>query len=465
MGSLWPQLPFLLPQASTTASSFDAVFAVLHIIAFFFIVGIFGAIAFFAVRYRQGSKVNRVLPEHEGIALELTWTIIPLIILMALFIWSASAYFTMIRVPKGAMEVMVVGKQWMWKLQQPNGRWEMNELHVPVGKPVKLTMISEDVIHSFGVPAFRIKQDVLPGRYTQMWFQATQPGRYRIFCSQYCGTKHSIMAGFVTVMEPSDYQRWLSTGNVEGTIATNGENLFRELGCTGCHGANSNVRAPSLEGLWNKPRPVQVREANGQYVNRVVTADYRYIHDSIVLPEKEVAAGYQPIMPTYRGQLSEEEIAQLIDYIRSLSTSNGTSNGSAKTYIPETAAVADSLTAGTPLGEATANLGRMPDRDRIYQYNSKGASTGDSARSNLGRMPDRDRVYNLNNSGGSQIGSQAGQFDNRPDAVGSRERPTALDAPQVYSGLRQDTYKRPNPQPQRGQSSTPELDRSEAARR
>ena len=464
MGSLWPGLPFILPQASTSARGVDDVFIVLTLLALFFSIGIFGVIAFFAVRYRRGNPVNRVLPEHEGIALELTWTIIPLIILVVMFVWSTSVYFAQARVPKGAMEVMVVGKQWMWKIQQPNGRWEMNELHVPAGKPVKLTMISEDVIHDFGVPAFRLKMDVVPGRYTQAWFQSDRPDRYRLFCSQYCGTKHSIMGGFITVMEPADYERWLATGNVATSSSAEGEALFRQLGCTGCHGDNANVRAPSLVGLWNQPRPVQVRQPDGTYVTQVIKADYRYIHDSIVLPEKEVAGGYKPIMPTYRGQISEEQIAQLTDYIRSLGTSNGTSNGAAKTYIPENANGLDAQ-AGVAAANANANMGRTPDRDRVFQYGNTGVRSSDQANSNMGRTPDRDRIFSAND-GGRQLdtGLRSGYTDSRPDSVGAPRHVPPLDAPNVYAGTKENVAGRSNPQPQRGSSSTPELDRSTGGR-
>ncbi|MDF2441707.1 MAG: cytochrome c oxidase subunit [Abditibacteriota bacterium] len=422
MGSLWPHLPFILPQASTTAPGYDAVFTVLHVIALFFTIGIFACIAFFSFRYRRGNKVNRVLPDHEGIALELTWTIIPLIILVSLFVWSTSVYFSSVRIPAGAMEVNVVGKQWMWKLQQPNGRWEMNELHVPVGRAVKLTMISEDVIHSFGVPAFRIKQDVIPGRYVQMWFQATRVGRYRVFCSQYCGTKHAIMGGYITVMEPADYQRWLATGNVSQSYVASGEQLFRELGCTGCHGPNSNVRAPSLEGIWGKPVAVQVPDEGN--VTKTLIADYRYMHDSIVLPEKEIAAGYKPIMPTYRGRVTEEEMIQLIDYIRSLGVTSGTSNGASNGYVPENAA---NLSPVSPAQNANVNMGRYPDRDRVFQTapgNNKMANV------NMGRYGDRDKTFEFNDSG-QKFTNRTGLSGNRSDAVGAPLCAPQVDAPSV----------------------------------
>lgn len=384
--SLWPRLPFILPQASSTAESSDAVFLAIHLIALFFAVGIFACLIFFTVRYRRGSKVNRALPEHEGIALELTWTIIPMIILMMLFVWSTSAYFTMIRVPAGAMEVNVVGKQWMWKIEQPNGRWEMNELHVPIGRAVKLNMISEDVIHDFGIPAFRIKQDVIPGRYTTMWFEPTRVGRYRIFCSQYCGTNHSIMTGFIDVMDQGEYDKWLSTGNLRGTSASNGERLFREYGCTGCHGYDANVRAPSLEGIYGKPRPIQVPSEGNR--TKVIIADYRYIHDSILLPDQEVAAGFKPIMPTFKGQLSEQEVLQLIDYIKSLGTSNGTSNGNAKAYTSAGNGPDEARTGNTSV-PSNSDLYNMVDRDRAYDQADHSAA---QAHADLYNMVDRDKI-------------------------------------------------------------------------
>jgi cytochrome c oxidase subunit 2 len=210
----------------------------------------------------------------------------------------------------------------MWKLQHPSGRWEMNELHVPVGKPVVLTMTSEDVIHSFYVPAFRIKQDVIPGRFTQMWFTPTKPGAYHHFCAEFCGTMHSGMVGTVYVLDQGDYEKWLTEGNVRETAASRGAALFRKHGCSGCHGAGASVRAPALEGIYGRSVPVQVRKAGvplDQTPATTMIADTRYIHDAIVLPEQEVAAGYKPIMPSFKNQLTEEEILNLVAYIRSLS--------------------------------------------------------------------------------------------------------------------------------------------------
>jgi mono/diheme cytochrome c family protein len=330
----------------------------------------------------------------------------------------------------------------------------MNELHVPVGRAVKLNMISEDVIHSFGVPAFRLKMDVIPGKYTTTWFQPTETGRHRLFCSQYCGTKHAIMGGFITVMEPADYQRWLSTGNVPQSYQAEGEQLFRELGCTGCHGSNSNVQAPNLEGLYGKSVAVQVPDEGNR--TKVITADNRYIHDSIILPEKEIAAGYKPIMPTYRNRVSEEDVIKLIDYIRSLGTSNGTSNGMAKTYIPETAG-SSTGSAQTPSETANANMGRYPDRDRVFGASTEHTNSAPNA--NMGRYPDRDKMFNYTDPAGKFKG-RSGFTGNRADDVGAPRRELATDAPQVYSGIKGATTNVRNPQPTRGSSSTPELDRT-----
>ena len=325
--------PLLLTQASTTAASIDLLIAALTVLTAVFTIGIFVAIVFLTVRYRQGARVDRSNAPHEGLAIELVWTIIPTIIAIGFFVWSTVLYFSNVRVPPNAMEIYVVGKQWMWKLQHPEGRWEMNELHVPVGRPVKLTMTSEDVLHSFFVPAFRVKQDVVPGRYSQLWFQARDVGTYHLFCAEFCGTNHSGMIGTVTVMEPGDYEKWLKTGNYEGGLAAAGERQFVLHGCSGCHGKNASVRAPLLDGVYGKPVAIQIPRP-GVPIEKVeaetIVADDRYIHDSIVLPEKEVAAGYKPIMPTFKNQLTEAEIVQIIAYLKSLETSNGGSNGSGR---------------------------------------------------------------------------------------------------------------------------------------
>jgi cytochrome c oxidase subunit 2 len=384
---MWPKLPFILPQASSYAARVDWVMGAITLVGLFFATVVAATIIFFAVKYRQGSRVNRTLPGHEGIALELTWTMIPLVIAIGLYIWSTSVYYSMVRVPRGAMDVYVVGKQWMWKMQHSTGRWEMNELHVPVGRPIKLTMISEDVIHDFGIPSMRVKQDVLPGRYTETWFEPTRVGRYHIFCSQFCGTNHAIMGGYVTVMEPADFEKWMATGNVNTSLASAGERKFRELGCTGCHGANASVRAPNLEGIYNQSVPVQLADEGMR--TTVVKADDRYLHDSILLPEKEIAAGYQPIMPSFKGRVTEEELVQIIDYIKSLSTSNGTSNGLGRSYSSDNSGNSVSGTSSAGLG--TANVGGsgggMGDAGTGYGI-GHGNPTGD-----MSNIVDREGLY------------------------------------------------------------------------
>jgi cytochrome c oxidase subunit 2 len=299
----------------------DAIFTALTLTAVIFSGLIFAAIIILAARYRTGARVDRSnAPTHSNLV-EAIWTFIPLGILMTLFAWSSIQYFTMIYVPKGGIELHVVGKQWMWKIQHPSGRWENNELHIPVGRPVVLSMISEDVIHAFFIPAFRVKQDVMPGQFTRMWFTATKPGVYHLFCAEFCGTDHSRMTGTVTVMEPADYERWLREGSGRQSAAAEGAKLFRDAGCSGCHGAQASVRAPSLEGIYGRPVPVQIPKVGvplEQTPATTVVADTRYIHDAIMLPENEVAAGFKPIMPTFKNRLTEEQVLKLIAYLRSL---------------------------------------------------------------------------------------------------------------------------------------------------
>lgn len=291
------------------AEQVDWLFFALTGISLFFCVVVFAPILFFSIKYRKGSKVDRSNPRHGSLLLESGWTLIPLLISVALFGWGAVLYFRMERPPPDALQVHVVGKLWMWKLQHAEGRREINELHVPVGRNITLMMTSEDVIHSFYVPEFRVKQDVVPGKYTAEWFKPTVPGQYHLFCAEYCGTEHSGMIGRVIAMEPAEYQQWLNAGGSGESIVQTGERLFRDRGCSGCHSENSKFHAPTLEGIFGQVRPL----ANGQ----MVTADERYLRDSILLPGKEIAAGYENIMPSYTGQIGEEEIMQLIAYLKS----------------------------------------------------------------------------------------------------------------------------------------------------
>ena len=251
--------------------------------------------------------------------LEIVWTVIPFGLAMVMFVWGTRLFFTLSRPPADAMQIYAVGKQWMWKFQHPEGVREINELHVPAGRDVRLIATSEDVIHDWFVPAFRIKSDVLPGRYVNIWFRATKPGQYHLFCAEYCGTKHSGMIGQVVVMEPHDYQNWLSGGETGRTLASAGERLFLDLACNTCHRPDAQNRGPRLNGLIGRT----VRLQSGQSI----VADEAYIRESILNPSAKITAGYQPIMPTFQGLVTEEQLLQLIEYVKSLPTGDGASAG------------------------------------------------------------------------------------------------------------------------------------------
>jgi cytochrome c oxidase subunit 2 len=285
------------------------LFFLLGVAAFFsLLVGI--GIFYLSFRYRRraDNPVGELVPGSS--ALEAVWMVVPLILAMFMFGWGAKLYVQLRRPPKDAMEIFVVGKQWMWKIQHSEGRREFNELHVPLNRDVQLTMTSEDVIHDFFVPAFRVKMDVLPGRYTSLWFRATKRGRYHLFCSQYCGTNHALMGGWVVVMEPAEYQAWLSGATAGETLQQAGERLFTQLACVTCHAAGPGQRGPSLRGVYGST----VKLDNGQ----TVTADEAYLRESILNPRAKIVAGFQPVMPVFQGTVSEDQVLQLIAYIKSL---------------------------------------------------------------------------------------------------------------------------------------------------
>jgi cytochrome c oxidase subunit 2 len=283
-------------------------------------VALAALILFFALYYRKGRLVDRTNPLINSRVLEAAWIGGPLFVFLGLFFWSAALYTFEQQAPSSAMEIYVVGKQWMWKVQHPEGRREINELHVPRGRPVKLWMTSEDVIHSFYVPAFRIKMDVLPGRYTTQWFQATRTGRYYLFCAEYCGTDHAVMGGFVEVMEPAEYARWLASGTAAGDVGESlpqgGQLLYTKLGCATCHGGNGEggPRGPSLHNLLGR----EVRLDSGA----VVVADENYLRESILDPMSKIVAGFPPLMPSFRGQLREEDLLRVIAFIKTLRETN-----------------------------------------------------------------------------------------------------------------------------------------------
>ena len=296
----------LFPERASTAShGVDALYLFLWVVTGFFTLLIFALIVYFAFKYRRRSAIAP-LPIPTDLRLELLWTIIPLIITMFMFFWGAKLFIFMYRPPREALDVHVIGKQWMWKVQHPSGPREINELHVPIGQPVRLIVASQDVIHSFYIPAFRIKQDAIPGRYAIIWFEADKVGEYHLFCAEYCGTEHSKMIGRVVVMEQQKYQEWLAGAPVEQSPAASGQRLFTSLGCITCHGE----KAPTMAGLFGSPR----RMTDGS----MVVADEHYLRESILDSTARVVAGYAPIMPSFRGQITEEQLMELIAYIKSL---------------------------------------------------------------------------------------------------------------------------------------------------
>ncbi|PWT88865.1 MAG: cytochrome c oxidase subunit II [Acidobacteria bacterium] len=306
-------LPFLPDRASSFAANVDYLFLFLIGLSLFFGLLIATLIIYFAIKYRRKSEE---IPEQisGSIRLEIVWTVIPLLIAMGIFVWGADVYVQIYRPPAApAMNVYVVGKQWMWKFQHTTGQREINQLHIPVNSPIHLTAASEDVIHSFFVPDFRVKADVIPGSYRTFWFEAIKPGTYHLFCAEYCGAKHAGMGGEIIVMSARDYENWLAGGGAMGSLAEQGHKLFLDLACHTCHEPQGTGRGPVLQGLYGK----QVTLNNGQ----TVTVDEAYIRESILDPAAKVAAGFQPIMPTFRGQVSEEDLLRLTEYIKSLSTS------------------------------------------------------------------------------------------------------------------------------------------------
>lgn len=306
---MFADVPLFPEQASTTAQRVDTLFLFLCIVTGIMAVLIALLLLYFAVKYRrrgEDDRTPRILGSHR---LEWFWTIAPMFFFVIMFVWGASIYTSMALPPPDSLEIFIVGKQWMWKTQHPDGKREIKNLHVPVDRPIKLTLTSEDVIHDFFVPAFRTKIDVIPGRYVQTWFHATKTGKYHLFCSQYCGTSHSTMVGTVFVMERDEYREWLEK-EADGSQALNGRTLFLKLQCLTCHSANSQSRAPVLEELYG--RTVHLRGG------RTVKADDGYLRESILYPEAKVVQGWEPIMPTFKGQINEEEMIQLINFIKSL---------------------------------------------------------------------------------------------------------------------------------------------------
>ena len=306
---MFSHLPFWPDAASTTAGRVDALYIFLVLVSAVMTALIFTTLIVFAIKFRkrQGVRPEQIEGSH---LLEITWSVLPFGVFLSFFVWGAVIFFQERTPPQDATEVYTVAKQWMWKFEHAEGQREINELHVPVGRDVKMIMTSQDVIHSFYVPAFRIKQDVLPGRYTTAWFHATKAGTYHLFCAEYCGTEHSGMIGWIVVMEPRDYQAWMTTGGGNQPMMDTGAKLFSDRGCIMCHRGDNSARGPNLAGIYNKP--VQLEDG------RTVIADENYIRESIMEPGAKIVRGFRPIMPTLQGQISDEELNALIAYVKSI---------------------------------------------------------------------------------------------------------------------------------------------------
>jgi cytochrome c oxidase subunit 2 len=308
----WLNASALFPrEASTIAPYADALYFYLMLITVVGIILVAALVFGFSIRYRKDR--NPVATQVEGSTLlEATWTIIPLALFMVAWIWGALLYFRIYNPPTNAMNIYVVGKQWMWKAEHEGGQHEINALHVPTGRPIQLTMISQDVFHSFSIPDFRVKREVIPGRYSTVWFEATTPGTYHIFCTQYCGTNHSAMIGEVTVLSPDDYQKWTQESTSGMSLAQNGERLFASMGCNSCHSGSAAARGPNLAGVYGSK--LQLTNGSDVLVNDA------YLRDAILNPSQHITAGYAPIMPTYQGQVSEDGLIDLVEYIKNLQT-------------------------------------------------------------------------------------------------------------------------------------------------
>jgi cytochrome c oxidase subunit 2 len=299
-----------LSEASGHAAAVDRLFASVTVLVLLLSAPVFILTLTFAVKYRRGRPADRRPAPNRNVWLEVSWAVIPFVLLVGFYVRATQLYAELYQPPAGALQIDVVAKQWMWKFQHPEGQAEINALHVPAGQAVALTMASQDVIHSLYIPVLRIKQDVVPGRYTHIWFKADKPGAYALTCAEFCGTNHSTMGGHFIVMTPEDYAEWLQRSGTDLSLAAQGEALFHSKGCSGCHGPSATIHAPKLEGLFGSMVPLQ----NG----RVVPVDAGYIRDSILLPQADIAAGYPPIMPTFQNILSEEEVQKLVAYIESI---------------------------------------------------------------------------------------------------------------------------------------------------
>ena len=303
-------IPLFPEQASSIAPTVDNLyFFILGVTAFFALLVVV-LVLFFAIKYRDDTGLKVGAPITGSIPLEIGWSLIPFFVAMAIFVWATVVFFQIVRAPDQTLEIYSTGKRWMWRFQHVDGQREINQLHVPLGRPVKITFTSEDVLHDLYIPAFRVKADAIPGRYSSIWFTATKEGQYHLFCAEYCGTKHSGMIGTVTVMKPEAYQQWLAGGGLTGSMTARGEQLFQQLACNTCHVADGTGRGPSLAGVFGS----RVTLEGGQSV----VVDETYVRESILTPQQKLVQGYQPIMPTFQGLVNEEGLMSLIEYVKNL---------------------------------------------------------------------------------------------------------------------------------------------------
>jgi cytochrome c oxidase subunit 2 len=304
-------IPLWLPGETAHAGAVDLLFVGLLVSSVLVLLLLFALLFRFAIHYRAGNAdADRDHQTRKSWTWEVSWTAATLVAFLGLFVWGAQLFVNLQAAPNDALPIYVVGKQWMWKVQHLGGQREINELHIPLGPAVRLIMASEDVIHSFFIPAFRIKHDVVPGTTQTLWFRPRRAGVFHLFCAEYCGTDHSRMTGRIVVMELPAFEQWLARQDVNGTLASAGERLFAQFGCGGCHGAGAMVRAPALQGLYGKPVPL----SDGT----IEIADERYLRDAILKPRAKIVAGYQALMPSYEGKISEDELVQVTAYLKSL---------------------------------------------------------------------------------------------------------------------------------------------------
>ena len=318
-------------QASGYASEVDNLYLFLIAVAAFFAIVVVVLVVYFSIKYRDDTGLKVGAPITGSIPLEIGWSLVPFLIAMGIFVWATTVFFHAVRPPAQTLEIYSTGKRWMWRFQHVDGQREINQLHVPVGRPVKVTFTSEDVLHDLYIPVFRVKADAIPGRYSSIWFTATKTGEYHLFCAEYCGTRHSGMIGTVYVMEPDDYQAWLAGGGqAGGTMQARGQQLFQQLACSSCHLTDGTGRGPSLVGVFGS----QVKLSNSLNV----VADESYVRESILTPQMKLVNGYQPLMPTFQGLVNEEGLLSLIEYVKSLGESrSGAQQASAAAPAPAAA--------------------------------------------------------------------------------------------------------------------------------